>query len=88
MEKEDGGLFSSTRHLIDSRGIEVARYEKGHRTSTFGKRADSTISVTDDQLFLDSFLEVIVITCLAAVEYDRRSEEEVGEAAVDVVSGV
>lgn len=81
---EDGGLFSSTRHLIDQQGIEVARYERGHRTSLFGSRADNTISVIDDWRFLDSFLEVIVITCLAAVEYDRRSEEGVGEVAGEI----
>ena len=85
---EDGGLFSSSRNLIDQQGNVIARFEKGKRTSLLGKREDNTISVLNDQRFLDSFLEVVVITCIAAVEYDRQSSEAVGKAGGEAGAAV
>lgn len=78
--KKEGGGWSSSRNLVDKQGRVVARYEKGKRASLLGSRGDDTISVLNEQRFLDSFLELVVVTCVSTLDYDRQLIEAAGTA--------
>ncbi|KLJ12009.1 hypothetical protein EMPG_12844 [Blastomyces silverae] len=71
-----GSLVTSDLKLVDMSGRTVARYEK-HSSLLSGRSDEITLLVPE----LDGFLDIVIITCMATIEYRRIEEEIVAEAA-------
>ncbi|QSS51852.1 hypothetical protein I7I53_07290 [Histoplasma capsulatum var. duboisii H88] len=78
--KSDGGPFgslvSSNLKLVDARGRTVARYQK--RSSSLSRESDVITLLVPE---LDGFLDIVVITCMATIEYRRVEDEAIEEVA-------
>ncbi|PGH13237.1 hypothetical protein AJ79_03796 [Helicocarpus griseus UAMH5409] len=74
-----GSLITSNLKLVDGTGRTVAKYEKG---SGLVSRGSSTITMLVPEL--DGFLDIVIMSCMATIEY-RRVENK---AASEAVGGV
>ncbi|PGH35635.1 hypothetical protein GX50_01483 [[Emmonsia] crescens] len=81
--KSDGGalgsLVSSNLKLVDASGRTVARYEK--HSSLLSKQSDAITLLVPE---LDGFLDIVIITCMAMIEYRRVEDDEVEEIVGDI----
>ncbi|ODH49878.1 hypothetical protein GX48_03967 [Paracoccidioides brasiliensis] len=71
-----GSLVSSNLKLVDGGKRTVARYEK--KSSMLSKENDVIALLVPE---LDGFLDIVVITCLATLEYKRtknNAEDAIG----------
>ncbi|OJD17662.1 hypothetical protein AJ78_02253 [Emergomyces pasteurianus Ep9510] len=76
LEWKREGLVSSNLKLVDESGRTVARYEK--HWSLLSKQSDAITLLVPE---LDGFLDIVIITCMATIEYKRVEDEVVAEAA-------
>ncbi|PGG96468.1 hypothetical protein GX51_07802 [Blastomyces parvus] len=71
-----GSLVTSDLKLVDMSGRTVARYEKQSSLRS-GRSEQITLLVPE----LDGFLDIVILTCMATIEYRRISDEIVEEVA-------
>ncbi|OAX81625.1 hypothetical protein ACJ72_04036 [Emergomyces africanus] len=75
LEWKRDGLVSSNLKLVDVSGRTVARYEK--HLSLLSKQSDAITLLVPE---LDGFLDFVILTCTAMIEYKRVEEDIVAEA--------
>ncbi|EEQ83288.2 hypothetical protein RJZ56_004394 [Blastomyces dermatitidis] len=74
-----GSLVTSDLKLVDMSGRTVARYQK-HSSLLSGRSDEITLFVPE----LAGFLDIVIITCIATIEYRKLEEEIVTEAADNI----